>query len=392
MPEARSVCVGVWVPVGGRDEPDELSGASHFLEHLVFKGTARLSALEVAEAIDAVGGEMNAFTAREHTAYVARVPYEALGVAVGVLGEVLSGPALRPEDVDAERQVIIEEILMNADSPEDRVHGALSEALFAGHPLGRDVLGRRESVEAIRPDDLVGFFDRWYRSGTVSVVAAGRLEHAAVLDAVTAAFALPGGGSHPARSAPGPGAERTVLVPDDAEQAHLCLGWRALPEGHPDRFVLAVASQVLGGGTASRLFQQVREQRGLAYTVYSYVSAYADAGTFGVYGATAPERVGETLAVIEAEVGDLAAHGPTERELAVARGYLGGSLRLGLEDSAGRMHRLGTDLVALGDIEPLDVLLAGLDAVSAADVRRVLSEVVGTPRVLAAVGPVDTLA
>jgi len=387
MPEARSVSLGAWVRVGGRDEPDELAGASHFLEHLLFKGTESRGAREIAEAVDAVGGEMNAFTAREHTAYYTRLPHAELGLGVEILGDILTAPALRPSEVEAERQVIVEEILMNLDAPDDRVHTLLAEALFPGHPLGRDVLGERATVEAIGRSDLVGFFERWYRPRTIVVAAAGRLDHSALVEAVAAALGSRAGGERPPRAAPGPLESAVVVEPDDTEQAHLCLGWRALPVDHDDRWALAVANQVLGGGTASRLFQEVREARGLAYAVYSHAGGYSDSGYLSIYLGTAPERARQALAVVDGVIADLVADGVSERERDVAVGYLEGSLLLGLEDSGSRMARLAVSLVQRDEVISVDESVARLRAVTPADVHRVLQTVLGGPRALAAVGP-----
>jgi predicted Zn-dependent peptidase len=389
MPEARSVTLGAWVRVGGRDEPDELSGASHFLEHLLFKGTADRSARQIAESIDSVGGEMNAFTAREHTAYYARLPHQQLGLGVEVLGDVLTAPALRPPEVEAERQVIVEEILMNLDAPEDRVHTLLSKAVFGEHPLGREVLGEMATVEVISRDDIAAFFARWYRPATMVLAVAGRLEHDAVVEAVAAAFGAGSGGEQPVREAPAP-AEPTVLVEhDDTEQAHLCLGWRSLDADDDDRWALAVANQVLGGGMASRLFQEVREERGLAYSVYSHPSAFADSGYLTIYCGTAPQRAREALGVIDDVLAGILADGVTEAELAVAAGYLEGSMLLGLEDSGGRMGRIGRSLMHHERITTIDEHVARIRAVDIGDVSRVLHRVLDGPRALAAVGPFE---
>jgi predicted Zn-dependent peptidase len=389
MPEARSVTLGAWVRVGARDEPDELSGASHFLEHLLFKGTLSRSAKQIAEAVDSVGGEMNAFTAREHTAYYARLPHEQAGLGIEILADVLTAPALRPPDVEAERQVIVEEILMNLDVPEDRVHTALSRALFGDHPLGREVLGEMHTVEAITRDDIAAFFERWYGSATVVITAAGRLEHAAVVRAVEEGFGGMAGGELPVRTPPGPAEEHSVVEHDDTEQAHLCLGWHSLPNLDDDRWALAVANQVLGGGMASRLFQEVREERGLAYSVYSHPTAFADAGYLTIYCGTAPKRAREALAVIDDVLGSVLADGISEQELAVATGYLVGSMLLGLEDSGGRMGRLGRSLMQQDTITTLDEHVARLRGVTVEDVSRVLHRVLDTPRTLAAVGPFE---
>jgi predicted Zn-dependent peptidase len=377
------------VQVGGRDEPAELSGASHSLEHLLFKGTEDRSAREIAEAVDAVGGEMNAFTAREHTAYYARLPAQHVGLGLGLLGDVLTAPALREADIDAERQVIVEEILMNLDSPEDRAHTLLAEIVFDQHPLGRDVLGEMGTVEALGRAEIAGFFEQWYRPGTMVLAAAGRLDHDEVVALAAAAFAGTGAGELPQRSAPAPARPCVRVARDDTEQAHLCLGWRSPTTTDDDRWAMAVANQVLGGGMASRLFQEVREQRGLAYAVYSHPSAYTDSGYLTVYCGTAPKRARETLAVIDEVVHGLEADGITERELEVAKGFIEGSLLLGLEDSGGRMARLGRSIVQQGRPVSVDEQVAAIAAVTRDDVHRVLRRVFGSPRALAAVGPFD---
>jgi predicted Zn-dependent peptidase len=387
MPEARSVTLGAWVRVGGRDEPPNLSGASHFLEHLLFKGTADRSARQIAEAIDSVGGEMNAFTAREHTAYYARLPYQQADLGIEILGDVLTAPALRPNEVEAERQVIAEEILMNLDTPEDRVHTLLSKAVFDGHPLGREVLGEMDTVEAITRDDIAAFFERWYRPATMVIAAAGRLDHKAVVDAVASVLGTGTGGELPVRAAPAAPVPAVVVEEDDTEQAHLCLGWRSLDVDDDDRWAMAVGNQILGGGMASRLFQEVREERGLAYSVYSHPTAFEDSGYLTVYCGTAPQRAREALGVIDDVIAGVLADGVTDTELAVASGYLEGSMLLGLEDSGGRMGRLGRSLMQRDRIITIDEHIARIREVTTADVSRVLHRVLDAPRALAAVGP-----
>jgi predicted Zn-dependent peptidase len=389
MPEARSVSLGVWVGVGGRDEPDELAGASHFLEHLLFKGTSTRSARQIAEDIDAVGGEMNAFTNREHTAYYTRLPADRSQLGVDILGDVITDPAFRPHEVDAERHVILEEILMNLDMPEDHVHTLLAEALFPGHPLGREVLGTRETVEAATRDQIAEFFGRWYLPRNLVVVAAGDLDHDQIADAFAGTVGRLDGGERPARDLPGVDVEPRVVLDDPTEQAHVAMGWRGLDHYDDDRYALMVANQILGGGMSSRLFQQVREERGLCYSVYSWASTYADAGSAGIYAGTAPSRVGELLTVIDDEVAKLVASGVTEHELAVAKGFIEGSMVLGLEDSGSRMARLGRSLMARDEIVPVDDQLARIRAVTADDVAAVAARVLGSPRALAVVGHVD---
>jgi predicted Zn-dependent peptidase len=388
MPEARSVSLGVWVGVGGRDEAEALAGASHFLEHLVFKGTTARTARQIAEAIDAVGGEMNAFTNREHTAYYTRLPADRIDLGLDILGDVLTDPAFRPPEVEAERHVILEEILMNLDVPEDHVHTLLAEALFPGHPLGREVLGTRETVEAATRDQIAEFFAHWYRPRNLVVVAAGDLTHDRVVDAFAASLGRLSGGDRPVRERPTPDVQPRSVLDDETEQAHVALGWRAVDHNDDDRYPLMVANQVLGGGMSSRLFQEVREQRGLCYSVYSWASTYDDAGCAGIYAGTAPSRVGELLAVIDDEVGKLVASGITEAELDVAKGYIEGSLVLGLEDSGSRMARLGRSLMARDEVVTVDHQLSRIRAVTTEDVAAVSARVFGSPRALAVVGHV----
>lgn len=389
MPEARSVSLGVWVGVGGRDEPEVLSGASHFLEHLLFKGTSTRSARQIAEDIDAVGGEMNAFTNREHTAYYTRLPAARGQLGIDILGDVLTDPVFRPHEVDAERQVILEEILMNLDMPEDHVHTLLAEALFPGHPLGREVLGSRETVEAATRDEIAEFFGRWYRPSNLVVVAAGDLDHDETVEAFAGTLGRLEGGERPVRDLPGVDVEPRVVLDDPTEQVHVAMGWRGVDHHDDERYALMVANQILGGGMSSRLFQQVREERGLCYSVYSWASTYADAGSAGIYAGTAPSRVGELLSVVDDEVAKLVATGVTEHELAVAKGCIEGSLLLGLEDSGSRMARLGRSLMARDEIVPVDDQLSRIRAVTSADVAAVSARVFGSQRALAVVGHVD---
>jgi predicted Zn-dependent peptidase len=389
MPEARSVSLGVWVGVGGRDEPAALAGASHFLEHLVFKGTSTRSARQIAEAIDAVGGEMNAFTNREHTAYYTRLPADRADLGFEILGDVLTDPAFRPPEVDAERHVILEEILMNLDVPEDHVHTLLAEALFPGHPLGREVLGTRETVAAATRDEIADFFGHWYLPRNLVVVAAGDLEHDRVVDAFGASLGALEGGERPERTAPDTRVEPRAVLDDPTEQVHVAMGWRSVDHFDEDRYAFSVANQILGGGMSSRLFQEVREQRGLCYSVYSWGSAYVDAGTAGIYAGTAPSRVDELLSVIDDEIAKLVASGVTEGELAVAKGYIEGSMVLGLEDSGSRMARLGRSLMARDEIVTVDEQLERIRAVTADDVGEVAARVFGGDRALAVVGHVE---
>jgi predicted Zn-dependent peptidase len=388
MPEAHSVAVGVWVGVGARDEPAELAGVSHFLEHLLFKGTDERSARAIATAIDRVGGDMNAFTTKEYTAYYTRLPSDSLGLALEVLGDVLTAPALRDDDVESERQVILEELHLDEDTPDERVHTLVQQSLFPDHPLGWETAGERRTVMAIEPDDVRSFFARWYRPATMVVTAAGAVDHDRVVAEVERRFTAPAGGELPERTSPDGVTGSVNLLRRSLEQAHLALGYRGVARDDHARAALDVVNHVLGGGMSSRLFDEIRERRGLAYAVYSSVTAYSDAGSLMVYAGTAPTQVPEVLALVDRELERLAAEGPTAEELEVAKGYLVGSYLLGLEDPGSRMARLGAQLSCLGRVRPLEEQVAEYRDVDAGAVADVIERVLCQPRVVAAVGPV----
>ncbi|MDQ4134385.1 MAG: insulinase family protein [Actinomycetota bacterium] len=387
MAGSHAVSIGFWVDAGSRDEEPAIAGASHFLEHLLFKGTATRSAQEIAEAIDAVGGDMNAFTTKEYTAFYVRVLDTDLDLALDILSDIMWAPSFRPEEVEAERQVIIEEILMHEDEPSDLVHEIFSQAVYPGHPLGRPVLGDQSTIGAMTREQISGYFSTMYRPHAMVVAAAGNVDHDRVVAGVERRFA--------GRAGDRPGRERAPLGPAQAltitsrptEQAHLVVGTRALDRDDDDRFAFAVLNQVLGGGMSSRLFQEIREKRGLVYSVYSYRAAYLESGALAIYAGTSPSRAHEVLDLINTELDRLTAEDVSERELAVARGHVKGSIALSLEDSAGRMTRIGRSQLIHGHVMDFDELAARTDAVSQADLRRVIDRVVAGERVLAVVGP-----
>jgi predicted Zn-dependent peptidase len=388
LPGLRSVTLGAWVGSGSRDEQGAEWGASHFLEHLLFKGTERLSARDIAEAIESVGGEMNAFTTHEQTVFYVRVPDTQLEPAFAVLADVLWHPAFRVDDVEAERRVILEEIGMRDDTPDDLVHDLFAAALFPEHPLGREVLGSEASIKAMDRDDIAAYHAAHYRPSNVVFAAAGNLTHERVLELVDARFPSTEG-DRPGRprteaNAPQP----TIVLNRDTEQTHVVTGMRTFAALDPDRYVLTVVNQVLGGGMSSRLFQEIRETRGLAYSVYSYQASFDDAGLLAIYAGTAPERVPETLAVIDGELDRLVAGGLSDDEIAGAKGHLVGSLAMSLETSASRMRRLGRSELVDGEIPSLEEVIARVEVVTADDVARVIERVFAdAPRSLAVVGP-----
>ncbi len=394
LPQLRSVAVGFWVGTGARDEDDPRSGASHFLEHLLFKGTPTRTALDIAEAVESVGGEMNAFTSHEYTAFYVRVPDDRLGLAIDILSDVMWSPTIDPGDMDAERKVILEEINMRDDVPDELLHDLLAEAVFPDHPLGRSVLGSIASIEAMSRESVAEYHAQHYRPSNVVVAAAGNLEHDGVVEMVERGLAgVPGvAGDRPTRAeSPFARARPLEVLRRPTEQAHLAIGLRSLSRDDPDRFALTVLNQVLGGGMSSRLFQEVREKRGLAYSVYAYRAAYEETGAMAVYAGTTPARVDETLGVLNAELDRIVADGGiTDRELDAAKGHLTGSMALGLENSSSRMHRLGRSELTLNEIPTLDELVDSVNAVAPADISRVVDRVfAGTDRTLTVVGPFD---
>lgn len=390
MPEVRSASIGFWIGAGSRDEPEALAGSSHFLEHLLFKGTEAHTALDIAEAFDAIGGESNAFSTKELTCVHGRVLQEDLDMAAAYLGDMVAAPAIRPEDVEAERRVVLEEIALRDDTPDDLIFDVFSEVAFGNHPLGRPVLGTVETVGAATAESVREFHRGGYHPRNVVVAAAGRVDHPAVCDWVAAMFPpddRPAIRREPVAAEP---ARRVRVVDKDSEQVHLLLGGLGYSREHPDRFAWEVLDILLGGGMSSRLFQEIREQRGLAYSVYSYRELFQETGMYGVYAGTMPGNAAEVLKIAEGVLDDLAADGPTEAEVGRAKGHLRGSLVLSLEDPGNRMSRLGKSQLVRGEIMTVDELLARVEAVGVADVARVAADLFRPEgRVLTVVGPVE---
>jgi predicted Zn-dependent peptidase len=393
MPGVLSATLGIWVGVGSRDETPAVAGASHFLEHLLFKGTTSRSALEIATAMDAVGGEMNAFTAKEHTCYYANVLASDLPLAVTLLSDLVTEACNTAEDLESERTVVLEEIAMRDDEPSDAVHDLFSETLFGDTPLGRSVLGTVESIEGLTRDDVDGWYRARYAVPSIVVTAAGRVQHQQVLDLVSAAFGdRLAGDARPAPLRTGDGvvdkpARPAGLIARRTEQTHLLIGTPAMGRLDERRYVAAVVDAAVGGGMSSRLFQEIREKRGLVYSVGSALSHYAGAGAFSVYAGCSKKRVPEVLRLIRAELDRVAAEGITAEEVARSRGQLKGSLVLGLEDTGSRMSRLGKSELSYGEYLPVREVLARLDAVDEAQVRDVAADLFRQETCLAVVGP-----
>jgi predicted Zn-dependent peptidase len=394
MPGVRSVALGLWVLAGSRDEPPPISGSSHFLEHLLFKGTRTRSARDIAEAFDAVGGEVNAFTAKEYTAYYARVRDRDLPMAVDHLADMLQHSVLRRADVDGERQVILEEINVHEDTPDDLVHDLFTETLWPGHPLGRPVLGTKQSIQAATRGQVHRFYRRHYVPGNVVVVAAGNADHDDLLRLLGEAMEVgpvraegPATWSlRPAGSPPVPSG-RSLVKRRKTEQAHICLGTSGLSRHDPDRFAFGIVNAALGGGMSSRLFQEIREQRGLVYTVYSYHSMYAEAGLFCAYAGTTPARAQEVIDLMRREIEDVATNGLTPAEFERAKGHVRGAMVLSQEDPGGRMSRLGKSEIGHGEILTLNQTLRRVGAVTPEDARRAAERVLSQPMTLTVLGP-----
>jgi predicted Zn-dependent peptidase len=397
VPGVRSVSLGIWVAVGSRDETPAQAGAAHYLEHLLFKGTRRRTAAEIAEVFDAVGGELNAFTAKEHTCFYAHVLDADLPMAVDVLADVVTDAVLEPAHVELERNVVLEEIAIRDDDPEDLLGELFDEALFGDHPLGRPIVGTEDSVRAMDRSVLHEFWRSRYTTPRMVVAAAGNLHHESVVDLVGAALdraaSRAGRCSEPAplRAAypPAPTGVRLALLPDDSEQAHLMIGVPGVSRHDARRPALSVLSTALGGGPSSRLFQQVREERGLAYSVYSSTASYADAGSLNIYVGCGPERLGEVATVVRGVLADVAANGLTDAELARARGSLRGGLVLGSEDTPSRMNRIGASEIDLGRQRTIGESLDRISAVTGEQVATLARELLEQPLVTAVVGPFD---
>jgi len=396
LPAVRSAAFGIWAGVGSRDEGPAHAGATHYLEHLLFKGTRKRTALEISATMDAVGGELNAFTGKEYTCYYARVLDADLPLAIDVLSDMVTSSLIESKDVDAERGVILEEIAMNEDDPSDTVHEAFVRQLFGDTPLGRPILGTVDSINGITQDQIAEHYRARYTPDHLVVAAAGRLDHDTVVQQAERAFRhVLDGAAQPAAprlagAAASPGEGRGVrLVSRGIEQANLVLGCAALSRTDDRRFPLGVLNAALGGGMSSRLFQEVREKRGLAYSVYSFTSQHADAGLWGVYAGCLPSKADDVLSICRDEIAKVVSGGLTGAELERGKGQLRGSMVLVLEDPSSRMSRLGKSELVYPRLEPVDDILASIEAVTHDDVRAVAADILAKPKVLAVVGPFD---
>ncbi len=396
MPTVRSAAFGIWAGIGSRDEDLADAGATHYLEHLLFKGTARRSALDISAAMDAVGGDLNAFTAKEYTCYYARVLDSDLPLAVDIVSDMVTSSLIEDADVEAERGVILEEISMRDDDPSDLIHDEFAIAMYGDAPLGRPILGTVDTINSLRRDGIARYYHSHYRAPNLVVSVAGNVDHHRVVELVGRAFDghLSGserpapprlGGGEPVPTLGG----GTRLIVDDTEQAHLVLGVPALSRGDERRFALGVFNAAFGGGMSSRLFQEIREKRGLTYSVYSYTSQHADTGSFGMYAGCQPAKVDEVLKICQEEFAKAAARGLTAEELDRGKGQLRGSTVLGLEDTGSRMSRIGKSELVYDSLLSVDEVLARIDAVTLEEVNALAREVLEQRPTLTVIGPFE---
>lgn len=393
IPHVRSASIGVWVGAGSCWETEQTMGISHLIEHMLFKGTATRTAKQIAQAIDGRGGNLNAFTSKEHTCYYAKVLDEHLPIAVDVLADMVQHSLLEPGDIEKEKGVIVEEIKMYEDVPDDLVHDLFSTAMWRNHFLGRPIVGTVETVQAFTRESILDYFRQTYVPGNIVVAAAGHVRHDQVVEEVARAFSglLPTPTVATVAWPPGPadvGASRALLRLKDTEQTHLVVGVKGLHQDHEAIYALHLLNTVLGGGTSSRLFQEIREERGLAYSVYTYQSTFRDTGSFAVYAGTSPAAAREVLDLVLQGMRTAGRHGISAEELLEAKEQLKGQIMLGLESTSGRMTRLGRGELMLGRVLSPDEIIRNIDGVTREQVhelsRRLLLE---EALVLSAVGP-----
>jgi predicted Zn-dependent peptidase len=387
MDAVRSVALGIWFAVGSRDESPPEAGMSHFMEHMMFKGTPTRTAAQISEAFDQLGGELNAFTSKEYTCYYARVLDEHVPTAIEILSDMVVNSLLDEEACANERQVVIEEIARMEDTPDDRIHEMFARTLWPDHPIGLPILGQKETVGGFGHDASAAFRQRHYLTGNTVVAAAGNIDHDRLVALTERFLTMPPGPRSARPAAHAPSASRLAVLEKETEQAHICWGVSTMNAHHEDRFVLAIIDSVLGGGMASRLFQEIREKKGLAYAVYSFHALYQDTGQFTVYAGTRPNNAEQVIRLIQAEAERMKAQGITPDELFRAKESIKGHLVLGLESTRNRMTRLGKNEATGGEILSVDEVVRRVDGVADADIKRVAHEVLSQEKVLAVIGP-----
>jgi predicted Zn-dependent peptidase len=389
IPYVKSVTVGIWVGTGSRNEEDHNHGISHFIEHLMFKGTTSRSAKDIAETVDAVGGQLNAFTAKEYTCYYIKVLDNHLDLALDILSDMMLSSRYAPEDITREREVVLEEVNMYEDSPDELVHDFYLDNVWPGHPLGRNILGTTEAIARFDRGLVCEYYGNFYTPDNIVVAAAGNLTHERVEELVTRFFGkLSGRKRQLAALPPALTAARRVHV-RDSEQVHFCLGTASVPQDSADIYVAHVLNNILGGGISSRLFQSIREERGLAYSIYSYLSNYSDCGLFTIYAGTRPANLDQVVELVLQDIERLKNGGLSAAELNKTKEQLKGNLLLGLESSSSRMSRLGKMEITMGRYTTLDEVVAKIEKVSLADLQKMMDDIFVADKLsFTALGPV----
>ncbi|MCL2766411.1 MAG: insulinase family protein [Peptococcaceae bacterium] len=388
VPHVRSVAVGFWVDVGSRYEVDENNGVSHFIEHLLFKGTEKRTAKQIAEALDAVGGQLNAFTTKEYTCYYARVLDEHFELAVDLLSDMLFNSKFAQEEIDRERNVIIEEIKMYEDAPDELVHDIFAGSMWQGNALGRPIIGTAEVIESITRDQILEFYHDHYKPGNLVLTVAGNIDQTLATDRLRQIVDSKSG-QVPERSIIIPAPVRNVVCRNkDTEQVHLCVGTQGVSLEDKNYYNFQVLNTVLGGGISSRLFQEIREQRGLVYSVYSYHSSYRDTGLFCVYAGLSKQNVDEVLELVFKQIEDIRVNSVTADELQRAKDQIKGNLLLSLESVSSRMSRLGKSQLYLGRVISPDEVVEKLNKVSLADIQELAKSMLSPDKFsMATIGP-----
>ena len=395
IPTVRSAAFGIWVNVGSRDESLKVAGASHFLEHLLFKGTKRRSALEISSSIEAVGGEMNAFTSKEYTCFYARVIDKDLPLAIDVISDLITSSLGKSSDVEAERKVVLEEISMRDDDPADLVHELFAETFYGDTTLGRSILGTTKSIKSLSRSAVFNYYKKRYLPEDIVVAVAGNIRHQQVVDQIIAALsrdefldrAEKKFNLRPSQEFNRKPKRNVGLINRKTEQAHIVLGMPGVNRDDKRRFAMGVLSAALGGGMSSRLFQEIREKRGLAYSVYSYAQQFAGSGFLALYAGSTPSKAVEVIKIMRGVLEDVASNGLTDEELIKAQGAVSGSLVLGQEDTGSRMSRIGKSELIYGQVLSFDEILREISAVDSAAIANLASEVLGSAPSLAIVGP-----
>jgi predicted Zn-dependent peptidase len=394
VPSVRSAAVGIWVNVGSRDEAPATAGASHFLEHLLFKGTTSRTALEISSSIESVGGEMNAFTSKEYTCFYARVIDTDLPMAIDVVSDLITSSIVTTLDVDAERKVVLEEIAMRDDDPSDLVHDLFSDTYYGDTPIGRPILGTVESIQGMSRNTVFNYYKKKYLPQDLVVAVAGNIKHKRVVAMVEEALSrdnfldvMAAPVIRPNTVVKNTKQQSVGLLYKKSEQAHMFYGMEGVARADDRRFAMGVLSAALGGGMSSRLFQEIREKRGLAYSVYAYAQQFAGSGVLGFYAGCNPTKAIEVVEIIRSVVADVADNGMTHEEIERAKGAVRGSLVLSQEDTGSRMSRIGKNEIVYGQVMDFDDILKAISRVSAQDIREIASEFLVKTPTLALVGP-----